>query len=136
MKLYLCHLKTSQMFWCNFEKGYIYPTRNKIRQTERKTISISPAIAFNARKQLFFPHSIQWIHNFIFNVTTSSATSQNIFYLHCMKMFNQFKPIKSPKSSYLAIYLLSLNRSAHCDAVLLINHWWHCVGHSLQHLFS
>jgi len=42
---------------------------------------------------------------------------------------------KTPKNSYLAIHLLSLNRSSKlwfCSLTL----WCHCVGHSLKHLSS
>ena len=76
MNLQLWHLKRVlhpvKCFWCNCEKGYIYPTgRDVVRRSgkiwpmQRKSISISSANAFNAKNADILPLSIRWIHNCI-----------------------------------------------------------------------
>ena len=124
MNLQLWHLKrashTVKYFWCNCEKGYIYPSRRdvvrrsrKIWEMQRKLISTSSANAFTAKTADILPFSIRWIHNCILLLNaTMSWTHLKVFYRfrawRCLADSN----VQKITYEYLAINLLSMNHSA------------------------
>ena len=110
----------AKCFWCNCEKGYIYPSRKdavrrsrKIWPMKRKSISTSSANAFNVKNADILPLSIRWIHNCILLLNgTISLTHLKVFCLFrawsCLADSN----VQKVTYEHLAINLLSMNRSA------------------------
>ena len=93
----------SQMFWCNCEKEYIYPSRRvvvrrsrKIQLMQCKSISTTSANAFNAKNSDSLPFTIRWIHNCISRLNaTMSRTHLKVITFSMHGPVHLFKSIKN-----------------------------------------